>query len=719
VPATQAPRRRGRAWLWLPIVGGLLALVLLAGVLLARDLLAVRQSLTAAQSSLAEVRTAAGAIDVDAASASLDRASRDLADARSRSGGPLWSLATHAPIVGDSVSITRGVVRVASAALVVAREAVEGGGQLVGPGLDVRVSDGRVDLGPLEQARQLLDGLPLAALVGARDDLHAIEPGWAPQELLDGRTETLRLADETILTVERGRELLTVLPSFLGMEGPRSYFLGVQTPAELRGTGGLIGFYAVLTVEDGGFEISPSEVYEALDGEDDEDGIDGAPNGADDGEDADAPGTATGRIGELQRGGESVRVDDEFHERYDHTAAAGFFHNVNVDPDLPTTAGVALDLFELRTGQQLDGLVLMDPLALELVLTAAGGAVDVPDVGVDGVVLPETITPSAFAEFITVDIYDQLGAERTEERKSLFQLLGDGAFAQVFQGEWEGAAMSRAIGEAAGSRHLQLFSRDEDEQAAFEELNVAGALQVPEGADLVAVTANNAVGGKQDVHLGHRVGIDVALEDPRRDGDEVTLLRQATVRTEVDNPLPSEGMDLYVIGNCLVGGERSACFEGPPGENRTWFSLWMPGGTDLVAERGDDGRFRAVSGSFRGLSVVDRYLETPPESSLGFELDLTGEAPARTEAGELVYELAWWEQSKAIPSLLDVRVAAPDGWRVADVEVIGGGTGRGFGVHGEGVVLETSIDEDGRAALTGTVSADTRLRVRMTGVDAD
>jgi hypothetical protein len=711
VSSSRTRRQRGRAWLWLPIVGGLLALLLLAGLLLARDLLAVRQSLTAAQASLADVRTAAGTVDVEAASASLDRASRDLADARSRSGGPLWSLATHAPVVGDSVSVTRGVVRVASAALVVAREAVEGGGQLVGAGLDVRVSDGQLDLGPLEQARQVLDGLSVGPLIDARNDLRRIEPGWAPQELLEGRHETLRLADETLGTIDRGRQLLDALPPFLGMAGPRNYFLGVQTPAELRGTGGLLGFYAVLSLDDGRFELSPSEVYDALDDADDADDPGGELAGT---------GTATGRIGELAGDpADRARVDDEFAERYDHTAAAGFFHNVNVDPDLPTTAAVALDLFELRTGQQLDGLVLMDPLALELVLTAAGGDLPVPDVALEGVEVPATVTPSAFAEFITVDIYEQLGADRTEERKALFQLLGDGAFAHVFQGEWDGVSMSRAVGEAAGSRHLQVFSRDPDEQAAFEDLGVAGALRAPDGADLFAVTANNAVGGKQDVHLGHRVALDVALDDPRRDGDEVTVLREATVRTEVDNPLPSEGMDLYVIGNCLVGGDRAQCFDGPPGENRTWFSLWTPGGTELVGERGDDQRRRARSGTIRGLSVFDRYLDTPPQSALGFELDVTGEAPVRTDAGELVYELSWWEQSKAIPTLLDVRVRPPDGWQVADVEVVGGGDGRGFGVHGGGVPLEVAVDSDGRASLTGTVSADTLLRVRLAGIPED
>jgi hypothetical protein len=687
---------------------------MIAGVLLALDLLEVRRSLLAAQSSLAEVRSAAGAIDVEAASSSLQRADRELATARSRSGGPLWSLGARLPLLGDSVAISRSVVRVASAALDVAQEAVEGGDQLLGAGLDIRVAEGKVDLSPLAEARQLLDGLPLERLVEARNELRSHQPRWAPDELLRGRRDTLRLADEAIGSVGRGRELLAALPTFLGTEEPRTYFLGVQTPAELRGTGGLIGYYGLLRVDDGRFELLASDVYDALD--DVEDVTSDEPV---DETDAGPSEPAFGRIGQL--GGDTAdgaSADDEFQERYGHTAATGHFSNVNVDPDLPTTGRIALDLFTIRTGVEVDGMILVDPLALEGVLTAAGGELELPNVsGVEGVELPSTLDPSSFARFVTVDIYEQLGSGRSDDRKLLLRALGDSAFARIFDGAWDGVRMSRALGDAAGRRQLQVYTRHEQEQLAFESLDIAGKLAAPtEEADLLAVTANNAVGGKQDVHLGHHVELEVALDDPRIEEDgRITVLRDATIRTEVDNPLPSEGMDEYVIGNCLVGGDRNQCFEGPPGENRTWFTVWAGGGTELVEERGDDGRRRVSSGSLRGLSVFDRYLDTPPESTLGFELDVTGLAPASSDAGDLVYELAWWAQAKAIPTLLDVTIAAPEGWEVIEVEVDGGGDGRGFGVHAAGEPLEARIGADGRAQLTGTVTADTLLRVRMSG----
>jgi hypothetical protein len=692
-------RRSGRGWFWVPVVAGILLVVALAGAFLVRDLLLVRQSLLTAQASLSDVRSAAGAIDLEAAEVALVRADDELAVARSRAGGPLWSLGARVPIVGDSIDVTRAVVGVATASLDVARVAVDEGSQLLAGGVDVEVTDGQIDLSPVQDASELLAGLPLEQMVTARDQLRAVEPDWAPQEVIDGRRETLRLADETIESIELGRELLAALPSFLGADGPRSYFLGVQTPAELRGTGGLIGYFVVLTVDEGGFELSPSEVYDAI-----EDDVDDAP--------------VTGRIAQLAGDiTQGAVVDEEYRDRYEHTAAAGLFSNVNVDPDLPTSAAVALDLFEVRTGQRLDGVILLDPVALQSILEAIGEDLPIPTELAGEAELPERLAPEDFARFVMVDIYEQLGSGRGPERKLLLRTLGDVAFAQVFDGGWDGVAVSRALGAAAGERHLQLHSRDEDEQASFGRLGVGGRLQPADGADLLSVTANNAVGGKMDVHLGHEVTVDVTLDDPRRQDDQVTLQRAMTVRTEVDNPLPSEGMDPYVIGNCLVGEGTNRCFDGPSGENRTWFSVWAPEATELQAERADDGRTRVRTGTIRGLSVIDRYLDTPSQSRRGFELDLAGPAPAWTDTGELNYAWTWWAQSKAIPTLLDVTISPPDGWRIVDAEVAGGGDGRGFGVHGEGVPLEIDVDAQGRATLRGTVTADTTLHLRMSGAE--
>ena len=162
---------------------------------------------------------------------------------------------------------------------------------------------------------------------------------------------------------------------------------------------------------------------------------------------------------------------------------------------------------------------------------------------------------------------------------------------------------------------------------------------------------------------------------------------------------------------------RGNCLEQRPGWNRTWFSVWGPGGTTLQAARGEEGPAAASVGQIHGHAVVDRFLDTAPESSNGFELELEATAPLRIEDGALVYELTWWSQAKAIPDLLDITVTAPDGWRIRDLTVAGGGEGLGMGPHGEGQELAVEAEGSGSSArVTGTVSADATIRVELAGV---
>ena len=274
--------------------------------------------------------------------------------------------------------------------------------------------------------------------------------------------------------------------------------------------------------------------------------------------------------------------------------------------------------------------------------------------------------------------------------------------------------MVRAVADATAERHLQVFSGDEQVQAGFHAVNATGSLESPDDADLVALTANNVVGGKQDVHLGHRTSVEVVLEDVQRGtGGSLSAPRTLEVSVHVDNPLPASGRDPYVIGNCYVPDGKNRCFEGEPGANRTWFSLWMSPQTLTTGFVSDDGTpATRLAGTFRGLRVVDHFLFTPSQSQAGFTVEAAGRAPLRRELDSVVYELRWWRQAKAIPDLLEAAVTAPPGWAIGEVEVAGGGSGRGVGVHGEGEALVAEV-VDGVAHLRGTVTSDTRLLVHL------
>lgn len=118
-------------------------------------------------------------------------------------------------------------------------------------------------------------------------------------------------------------------------------------------------------------------------------------------------------------------------------------------------------------------------------------------------------------------------------------------------------------------------------------------------------------------------------------------------------------------------------------------------------------------GGFRSFRVVDHYLGMTPQGPADVGIEPMGRVPGRVEDEALVHEFAWGPFT-AIPDLLDVEAHVPHGWTIDEVERIRGGNGQDMGVYGEGVELHATTDGS-TARLSGTVRADTRLRVHLTG----
>ena len=680
------------------ILGAGLLLVLIAGILGFRDATAARAHLSDARRDLEAGRAALLEDDVEAAVAAFSTARAAAVAAAGRVDGPVWDVAAGLPWLKANATVAQAGadLAVAAADLGVAAGA-EAAALLDGSALDGLVADGRIDLDRLARVREVVAALPVGPVQAAADRLRAVNAADVVTTFRDDRLDAIALADEVAAQVSRAERGLDLLLGFVGQDGPREYLLVVQNPSELRGTGGLVKYLAELRVDGGALELVPVDELGVSD---------------------DATiSTAAAGLNDARRLSEPVDRPAAFADRYDHIAAGAFASSINADPDLPTVAPVLLRLYAERGGgRELDGVVLTDPLLLDALVAASGRPLAVPaEVQAPG--LPTELAGGELAQTLLVDTYDVLGGG-TAVRGAYDDAVVGAAFELLTAGDWDPVTMVRALGDAAAGRHVQLYSADETEQGQLVGLGLAGHLPSPGAGtlvgDLLAVTGNNAAANKADVHVAHRISGAVALGAVRL-GAPADAGRTATLRVTVDNPLRPADHDTYIVGSMpptILGS--------PPGErtddalNRTWFSVWVPEGTEAPTVRVDDRRAPFGAGTIHGHRVFDYFLETPSASTASFEIDLDGRTELIRDGDELVYRLTLWRQAKAIPDHWDLTITAPPAWDVLDATVVGGGAPRGMGVGGaDGEPIRVVVEGLDDVRVLGAVTRDAVVEVRL------
>ncbi len=684
---------RRRLLLAAGVVGGVIGLT---GLFVGVEAIAARSALETTRSALLDAREAIGEGDISRAR-DRTRSARVAVDrAAARTSGPHWRAVAAVPGLGETPSLARGIVSVVEGAVEVGESALRLAEEVLGDGasLPVVIDDGRIALSPLLEVVEELDALPVDALEATAGELAALPDRYTVDLVRDAREEALEATDELVEVVELVQLGAGVIPPLLGADGPRRYLVMVQNPGELRGTGGLIGFLAVLEVAGGAIELTEGEGVnpEALTGETDL--------------------AVRGRFGE--RIEQPVDRPEDFARRYDHLSAGAFLAQSNTHPDMPTVAPVVLDIYAEVTGEELDGIIALDPVGLQYLYETIGPLPLSEQTGALAPELPNPIPASRLAEVLLIDVYEVLGGS-SEERRVYQTAAAEEALTTFLASPWDGPEVARAMGEALAGRHLQVITTDEQEAAALRELGVAGevARQAP-GDDLLAVSAVNAAGTKADVHVAHHLDVDIQLGVPRWEAERTVIDRTTTLRVAVENAVDLDS-DPYITRTM-----RPDRLDGPrvdeawAGLVRTWFSVWLPGETAVRSVRTTDG-FIAPFGLDRmhELRIVDHVLETPHGATTGFETVADTTLETSWDGREATYDLTLWRQAKATPDHVDLTVSAPSGWEVIGVAVEGGGRPTGLGPGGADGTPARAEVQDGAAVIVGSITADLRVSVRL------
>jgi len=598
-------RRRPRRWL----LSGLLALlVVLASSMVAvglagADLLAARGR---AEVAVAALRRG----DLASATLSLGQAADAFSSADRWLRAPWARPAVYLPLLGRNVRVLQAAAAGGARATVAGRDVVDAVTQLPGGLSALAPRRGAVPIAPL---RRLAPPLAAAAaeLTAAERVLAASPHDGLIGPIADARTTLRQRLSDTARTARVGAALSRVLPEFVGADRPRRYFFAAANPAELRGTGGYLGAYAILTLERGRLRF---ERFKAI---------------------SDLPRLPAGRV---------RPPNPDFAARYDRFASTGDFRASNLTPDFPSAATAIERLWRHTAGERLDGTIVADPFALQSLLRVTG-AQQVPAfgrVGANRVV--DVVTNQAYARLTDSDA-----------RKALLGAVAASTLEGFLRRGGDPEPALGALASLAGNGHLLVHAADRVTQEAFVTAGIAGRLLDPRG-DYLSVVVNNLAMNKVDYYVRRQVDYTVALAE----GGQA----RAGVRLRLTNRAPVAGLPRYVIGPNVEGLEA--------GDSRYLLSLFARGGTTPETRRGRSGESRFSKGTELGHAVFTTT-GTLPGGGTRQVIGLDWVVPAAWTVdgdGRATYRLTVQDQRTVRPTRYRVEVAAPQGWRVADA---GGG----------------------------------------------
>ena len=546
--------------------------------------------------------------DVDGAVEAFGLARSEFRMADADANGPLLDVVALLPIVGRTPDalrhLTRAAEQVAEAGSIASREiaALPGGLSSLG------ISNGRL---PLDAARRLA---PTMLRVRTMVEQAQAEAELAATTLVPGRvTEAGDEAREDLgrlATIVRGVDaILSVLPEFAGADGPRRYFLAAQTPAELRGTGGFIGSYSILTIEDGWIRLAPFR--------------------------------RTGLLPDLPSGGASW-PSREVELAFRSFDSATVWAMTNVPPDAPTAAALIQGLWQQAGREPLDGTIFVDVQSLEYMLMPLGS------IDVNGVGFP--LTPDNVVPFVTSDVYQLYPVSAA--RKDFLGVVGQEVFAR-FLAESSGEEVIRALVGAVADGHILLNASDPAVQSAFVTAGVAGDLRASEGQTFAAIV-NNIGANKLDFYLHQSVSYEASLLPGGR----------ASVRAVVvlRNAAPRDAEPGVVFGPS--GDPRLEAFHLRAGETYLQTFFYCGPGCRLVSGSSGGTPLALQSYPLHGLSMYSTSLRIEPSRSrtLELEFEIDGAWEGNDAMGR--YRLEIPGQPTLNPTTATISVTAPEGTTV-------------------------------------------------------
>ncbi|MFT4041891.1 MAG: DUF4012 domain-containing protein [Gordonia sp. (in: high G+C Gram-positive bacteria)] len=493
------PRRLLRSRLFVSI-GVIAVLVIAALVWLAVSVVAVKGDVESARTAAAEARSQVLAGDEGGAQQAAESAAVSSKTAADRTHGIVWSAVAWVPWLGSPL---RSVQQMSDAVSDYASQVLVPSAKLASVLSPNKIRNGAtINTVPIAAAQPQLAALAAKSQeIGKR--VGAIAPSWS-SAVAQARTTLKAQVEDASATLNGSNVAAQLVPGMLGKNGPRNYFLAVQTPSESRGTGGLVGGFGILNAVGGRITAVTLGANSVLKN----------------------PATP------------QIDLGEQYGDIYSSYRPYTDWRNNNLSPDFRDAAQIWIANWKAQTGQHLDGAVAVDPVALSYVL-AAIGPVTLPNgekITADNVI-PITLSTS-YVRFPADDSVDN------HARKAYLQTISQSVIDKLSHFHGSMSALLKALGKGASERRIMVYSTNSDEQRILETTDLAHQISATD-APYLQVALGNAAGNKIDYYLRR----DITYTS----GACTAGTRGSTVTVKLTNTLTNLSLPDYVIGH---GGAR-------------------------------------------------------------------------------------------------------------------------------------------------------------------
>jgi hypothetical protein len=584
-------------WIVLAIVLLLLLAVVWVGV---RGVLA-KQHLERSVGLVSTLKSQITAGDSDAAKRTARELEDNAASARSLTSDPVWGAAQYTPFFGTNLRAVRQVAVVVDD---VATGAVRPVADVIGdfnPGA-FAPKNGRIDLQPLVNAQPEV-ARATKTLTQADSAAERIDTSATLSPVTSAVNQLRNALGSVAQQAVTANKVVQLAPTMLGHDGDRSYVLLFQNNAELRAGGGISGAVALLQAKDGAISLGDQSA-----------------------------GSSFGPYAKpvLPLTADTQGLYGDITGRY--------MQDVNLTPRFDVSGALAREMWKQKFGQQVDGVLAIDPVTLGYILRATGPV---------QLATGDTLTSDNAAKLLLSDAYAKYPDPTVQD--AFFASAASAVFDKVSSGGFDAKKLVGALSEGTADGRVRLWSAHDDEQKQIDGTAVAGALPTDsKQTRQFGVYLNDGTAAKMDYYLDKKVSVGSSV--CRKDGRPTSVVEVTLTNTAPADAATS--LPRYVTGGGDFGTE--------PGKIKTLVAVYAPSNA-IYLGASQDGKAAALQTTVDGDHPVAQ-LQTllAPGQSTTFRVAFLGDAKF-AKAGVQAMSTPGVRQSEAEPLQFDCTKPVPVG----------------------------------------------------------